>query len=59
MIITFPIKMKTKFINALVVYAATFNIFGSLVLKFWKVVEIAESDILDQDYNDCSLYPIH
>lgn len=57
--ITFPIKMKTKFINALVVYSATFDFLGSLVLKFWKVVEIAESDILDQDYNDCSLYPIH
>lgn len=51
--------MKTKFINAFVVYAATFDFFGSLVLKFWKVVEIAESDILDQGYNDCSLYPMH
>lgn len=57
--ITFPIKMETKFINALVVYSATFNFLGSLVLKFWKVVEIAESDILDQCYNDCSLYPMH
>lgn len=59
MFITFPIKMKTKFINALVVYSATFNFLGSIVLKFWKVVEIAESDILDQGYNDCSLYPMH
>lgn len=51
--------MKTKFINALVVYSTTFDFLGSLVLKFWRVVEIAESDILDQGYNDCSLYPMH